>query len=412
MRNISVLKQKILNLADHCVKCGLCSSQCPTYLLKQDENESPRGRIALAQALASDSMQIGDKVSTHLNNCLQCRRCEASCPSQVKYGELISTTNALLNQENQQTGRIKAKIISKLSKFSHENWLKIAVFFQFLSSTGLIQLFRLSKSGKQTLRYLPRNLTLRKKTHKKFNTNQTVNFVSLFTGCLSHIFDKHTLQICTELLENCGYSVNIPPKQTCCGAIATRQGLGDIDQQCQLSNQMAFNDIKNSPIIFFTTGCGAKLKEYQEQLPGDVKFADRVFNITDFLEHSELFATLKFNPLKKKVLIFNPCSERNVLKQDSIIEKLISRIPDIEIINLSKTTGCCGASGSHLITHQNQANQIRLPILEQIISLSPDIIVSSNYPCNLHIQTGLEEKGLDIPMIHPIELLYNQVNLE
>lgn len=409
MSDISALKQKIANLADHCVKCGLCSAQCPTYLLKQDENESPRGRIALAQALASDAMQAGDKITTHLNNCLQCRQCEASCPSQVKYGDLINATNELLNQENKKNSQLQTKLISKISGLSHKNWLKIAAVFQVLSRIGLIQLFRLNKMGKQALNYIPNHAFLKKKIN---HTNQTEKTVFLFTGCLSHIFDKATLQTCAAILQHCGYTVNIPAKQTCCGAIATRQGLSDVEQQCQLNNQLVFSDKLNQPIIFFTTGCGAKLKEYEERLPTEVKFANRAFDITYFLENSELFAKTKFSSCNRKVLIFNPCSERNILKQTSIVEKLLSRIPDIELISLPKSTGCCGASGSHFITHQDQANQIRSPILEQIISLSPDIIVSPNYPCNMHIQAGLKEKNIDIAMIHPIELLYKQMILE
>jgi len=412
MRDISALKQKILNLADHCVKCGLCSTQCPTYILKQDENESPRGRISLAQAIASDAMAANNKISTHLNNCLQCRRCEAACPSQVQYGELINATSELLNLESQQTSRLQTIVISKVSNFSHINWLKIAKVYHFLSNMGLMHLLRLNERGRRALNYIPSNSHPKIRARKTPMTNQTKNDVLLFAGCLSHVLDERTLHISAELLKICGYTVTIPSSQTCCGAISARQGLSDIEQQCHLNNQMAFSDTKYSPIVFFTTGCGAKLKEYQEQLPSAVKFSDRVSDITTFLENSELFAKLKFTPLKKKVLVFNPCSERNMLKQDGVVEKLLTHISGIQLLKLSKSTGCCGASGSHLITHQHQANQIRLPIMEQIISMSPDIIVSPNYPCNLHIQTGLKEKGLDIPMIHPIELLYKQMILE
>ncbi|MDQ6671665.1 MAG: 4Fe-4S dicluster domain-containing protein, partial [Chloroflexota bacterium] len=35
-----------------CIRCGLCLTSCPTYVLTLDESEGPRGRVGMARALA------------------------------------------------------------------------------------------------------------------------------------------------------------------------------------------------------------------------------------------------------------------------------------------------------------------------------------------------------------------------
>jgi len=226
MNNNLALKEKILALADHCVKCGLCSSQCPTYRLKQNENESPRGRIAIAQALAQNAIPISDKASEHLSNCLQCRRCETLCPSDVKYGELIQLSHELLTQRTQQQTRLTTLAITLCSKLTHRMWSTLA-------RLPITPFLRLSKLGQRLLpRHAKSTIEIKAAPHEKS--------VFLFTGCLSHILDKPSLQASINLLQACGYSVNIPPKQVCCGAIASRQGIIKLAEKCETNNQQAF----------------------------------------------------------------------------------------------------------------------------------------------------------------------------
>ena len=79
--------------------CGLCLPHCPTYQLHHSEAESPRGRIALMQALASGRLEASEALRGHLNSCLVCRACEKMCPSKVPYGQLIDTTRAQLRKQ-------------------------------------------------------------------------------------------------------------------------------------------------------------------------------------------------------------------------------------------------------------------------------------------------------------------------
>src|SRR3954447_25704890 len=86
----------LLALADQCVMCGLCLPHCPTYRISLDEAESPRGRIALARWIASGRLAPDPVALQHLDQCLACLSCEKVCPSEVRYGEIITRTRTML----------------------------------------------------------------------------------------------------------------------------------------------------------------------------------------------------------------------------------------------------------------------------------------------------------------------------
>ena len=68
-----------------CVHCGLCLSACPTYGVTGLEMESPRGRIALMKAVNEGRVDVSERIVSHWEACLNCRACEAVCPSGVPY---------------------------------------------------------------------------------------------------------------------------------------------------------------------------------------------------------------------------------------------------------------------------------------------------------------------------------------
>ena len=81
-----------------CIHCGFCLTTCPTYALRGEEPDSPRGRIYFIRAMQEGRADPTPRLVLHLDRCLTCFACETACPSGVRYRDLIEDTRAWLVQ--------------------------------------------------------------------------------------------------------------------------------------------------------------------------------------------------------------------------------------------------------------------------------------------------------------------------
>src|SRR5919202_1137570 len=71
-----------------CVRCGLCLTSCPTYVLTAHEEEGPRGRVAMLRALTEGRLALTPDLVRHEQTCLVCDACSAVCPTGVRMDPL------------------------------------------------------------------------------------------------------------------------------------------------------------------------------------------------------------------------------------------------------------------------------------------------------------------------------------
>src|SRR5690625_1092823 len=76
-------------IAGTCVQFGFCTSVCPTYVLDGQENDSPRGRIALIERMLKEGGTPSRDTVTHIDRCLSCLSCTTTCAAGVNYRELV-----------------------------------------------------------------------------------------------------------------------------------------------------------------------------------------------------------------------------------------------------------------------------------------------------------------------------------
>jgi len=391
--------------------CGMCSQHCPTYQLTANENESPRGRIALIAALNSGQLNTTDThLQTHLEHCTGCRACEAYCPSGVHFGTIMDTARALLpNQPPPST--LSPQTTRWLRIYQRSGLQKITRASGLLKPLGLAQ-------KENLLPHIPDTPDWR----SYYPANPEIDHcgdVALFTGCIANVFDREALDASRRLLNALGYGVHVPPTQGCCGAMALHNGQTDEATALAQQNLDAFSKLDVQAIVHTASGCTARLSEYSQQLSDAQDFVHTIKDISQFLVELKWPTDLPIAPLHKTIALHTPCSLQNVLRQTDAPHQLLQRIPELEVVPLAQSARCCGGAGQYMLEQSDFARQLREQTLDALNDISPvektqqeiDTLVTSNLGCALHLAAGLRERGEAITVTHPVVLLARQLRL-
>ncbi len=227
--------------------------------------------------------------------------------------------------------------------------------------------------------------------------------VSLFLGCTADL-DSETINAAITLLSALGHTVEIPKTQACCGALARHAGFTALAKRQERRNRNAF--ATTTPVVAIASGCAAALHHY-ERSAGDA--FPTVYDIHRFLVEKTPFEGLRLLPLTQTVAIHEPCSLRYDLKEAAYMRRLLERIPGITLVAAPGNDLCCGAAGDYFLREPKTAQTLADTKACALIRQAPDIIVSANIGCVLHLSAGLARQGSAIPVVHPLLVLARQL---
>jgi glycolate oxidase iron-sulfur subunit len=390
-------KQKIAALADQCVQCGLCLPTCPTYGLDGNEAESPRGRIAIAAALARGDAEPTAALRIHLDHCLGCLNCQRVCPANVNYDELLIQTRALIGPAPERPRQL-------LAMLKQPTLLRLAA--RMAGATGL------EHWKKRLADRLPANSAWRAAlaTWSDVDTaipphpiqteeaNQTV--VAIFPGCVASVEDESAERATTTLLQAAGYRVHRLPA-FCCGAMDLHGG--DMETADRLAERVRdhWQSAGATHLVTVTPGCLGTLRR---ALP-EVSVTDPVTLLADRIDQ------LNFRPLERRVALHFPCTQLNVARSESALQTLLGKVPALNVAMVPRPPHCCGAAGTHMLEFPERAARLREGVLGQIATLAPQQLLSSNIGCRLHLAAGMDKHGRHWPHMHPLTLLAQQLEI-
>jgi glycolate oxidase iron-sulfur subunit len=320
----------------------------------------------------------------HLDRCLACMTCERVCPSHVRYGELIVATRAELVRR----GRSRAsRTLQWLVR--HPVWLRAVMRF---ANFPFVRAFAREAPR---IPQAPRLVSAAK-------TVKTRGRVGLFLGCVASLADRDVHAGAKRLLEALGYEVIVPASQGCCGALALHNGDVDTAVATSRTTREAFSDLDT--VLVSASGCFGTLRDHT--FAGETK---HVREIHEFLSADSDIDHLRFAPLQKKLALHTPCTQASVARADGAIRSLLARIPQLEIIQLPTEPRCCGAAGDYFLRHPDTANALRAEKLEQVASIAPDLLVTSNVGCRVFLDNGLRQRADGVSVTHPVVLLAQQL---
>lgn len=408
-----------------CVHCGLCTSACPTYLETGNENDSPRGRIYLMRAVTDGRIELTDKVTRHLDLCLDCRSCETACPSGVEYGRLIEPFR--VNMKKQPDGQ-PAKpdwfhrwIMYGIFPYANRiRWTLIpARIMQVLKLDRVMEATGLTKLLPQKLQRMQRLLPPLQPRGAELPDflpaiGEKRATVALFTGCVSDAMFHHVNWSTARVLQQNGCDVHIPKSQGCCGAIHYHSGQGEPAMQLANQNEQAFQIDDIDAVIVNVAGCGSMLKDYghiahELTTAGESNshlsaFAAKVKDISEFLV--ELGPVAPKHPLEMKATYHDACHLCHAQQIRSQPRQLLNMIPGLELTPLTESEICCGAAGSYNLTEPEMADRLGERKVENILATEAESVIMGNVGCSLQIQSVLKSKDRpDVKVLHPIELL-------
>jgi glycolate oxidase iron-sulfur subunit len=378
-----------------CVHCGFCNATCPTYQLLGDEADGPRGRIYLISQLL-EGQSANSQTRKHLDRCLLCRACETTCPSGVKYSRLLDAGRRIIDEH----GR------------SGIDGLKRSLLTSTIPYPGLMQMGIHAANSLRSL--LPKGLTRQlPKPGKNLSWPKTVHErkVLLLEGCAQSSLTPETSAAAARLLDRLGIMPLGEPGAGCCGAVrlhtsATREGLQDARRRIDAWWPLVSSGIE--AIISSASGCGVTVKEYGELLKSDERYAEKAARISELcVDLSELvLAELGCKePAKQKqrlkIACQNPCSLQHGQKLHGTVEAILQH-QGFQLVPVEDGHLCCGSAGTYSVLQPALARQLKDDKLAKLQAQSPDVIVTANIGCQLHLRTEAE-----VPVVHWVELLDN-----
>ncbi|MFV9614831.1 MAG: (Fe-S)-binding protein [Gammaproteobacteria bacterium] len=406
-KGINALKEQVDSSVaaffSSCVHCGMCADACLFYTETGDPERTPinkteplrriwkseytlLGRIGKMFGLTAkvDDKLLAEWETLVYDSCTLCGRCSMVCPvgnditlmiRKTREGmaaaghapkDLIGATKRAVTIGSPMGVKLPA-LMAQIKHVEKDTGLKIP-----LDVVGAEYMLLLSSM-------------------------EIMNFPE-FIEAIAKIFDKAGVSwtIASEAFEATNSGIQI--------------GVSDIAAELVQRIVDAAEKLKVKTVI--SPECGHAYMAIRWDGPNLVgkAFNFKVRHILEVLDEFRKDGRLKISGKEEQRLTYHdPCQ---ISRRGGVIDQprnLINMFSDnfVEMPDTGKMNWCCGAGGG--VSSNERADEIRLKVFQrkkdQLDAIRPDAIVSACSNCRIHLEDGLEEYHMDIPLVSLTETL-------
>ena len=394
---------------EQCIKCTVCTVYCPMVAVNPDypgpKQAGPDGeRYRLKNPMFYDDA---------LDLCLNCKRCEVACPSNVKIGDLI------------QSARLKYS--SKKPKLRDFMLANTDLLGSVATTMAPVVNFTLGlkpvKAVMDGVLAIDHHRTFPKYAGQKFETwfkrhalkkqEAYTKKVSYFHGCYANYNYPKLAKDFVKIMNALGYGVNLLEKEKCCGVALISNGFKDqAVKQAELNLGSIRTAVKRGePVLTTSSTCTFTMRdEYAHILELDnsdvrnsIALATKfIYELVDAGKARLIFK----EDYRKRIAYHTPCHMEK-LGWAVYSTSLIRMIPGVDFNMLDSQ--CCGIAGTYGFKkeHYNDSQKIGESLFRQIADLNVDMVATDCETCKWQI-----EMSANVHVENPISIIADALDVE
>jgi glycolate oxidase iron-sulfur subunit len=402
-----------------CVKCGACRQNCPAFTAFQREPAVARGKVALAQHILADDIELDGQTYEAMSKCLLCGSCVDKCPNDVPTDEIVIAARESLAQKRGLTtfhaavGQV-IKSRSRMKMGAKMASILGPLFFKKVPETSGLRL-RFPAPFIGTTRFIP---TIAKNSFMEQHPEVIAGEpgkprIAFFVGCMTNFVYTDVGEAALALFRHLGCTVIIPKGQQCCG-LPGMSG-GDIATVRDLAekNLVEFEKYEVDYVMSACATCcgalhrlyplvvGKRNPELRERLDA---LAKKTMDASQLLRQLGLDPTETGDGVAARITYHDPCHLRNhgLSKQP---RELLKNTPGVELVEMEGADKCCGLGGTFNVYHYDSSMTVNNGKSEAIIATGAEAVATGCPGCMMQLSDGLKQHGSTVEVVHTLQLL-------